>query len=139
MRIRVIRCEECGWVKASDCEHWSMDCPRAKKKKKAHHKLKRVGEPGYAITVTPPDHEYVAAFWDEESVRGWRWEAVPNDMRYADCECGLPWSFHMPWRQGNQRYLGKYKSDAYGEAVLVPPASSLLIECVTKCGLKGAE
>src|SRR3954467_894556 len=55
LRIRVVQCDDeshdLGWALASECTHWSAVCPRAKKAKKANHKLKYVDSPGYLVQV----------------------------------------------------------------------------------------
>jgi hypothetical protein len=152
MRIRVIRCPEDAhdlpWVNASECDHWSMTCPRAKKAKKAHHKLKNPTKPGFDIILTRADHEYRPEVdsqerWEAQEQKllkkGWRWNQVPSAMRYADCECGLPWMMHLPEWDGPARYLGKWEPTREGEARLKPAPPGLLIHCALGCGLLAAE
>lgn len=135
MQVRAVYCEECDWVLAKNCPHWNMECPRAKKKRKGNHKLVR-SEPGYDLLVPKLDHKY----WpdpdspiDPEAAL-YKGDNLPNDMCYADCTCGLPWSFHVSWNQGLRRYLGSYRPRPDGEAMLVPVQPGVLLECATGCG-----
>ena len=122
MRLRVVRCPEDAhdlpWVDADECEHWPRKCPRAKKAKKASHKLKGQVEPGYLVAVTgiPPE--------------GWPYDYDPPDLaletstkRYAG-----HWA----------RDPGNYLTDAVGQGgVWVPARRGNLIHCAN-CDLLGA-
>lgn len=146
MRIRIIRCpedaHELPWVAATECSHWSMDCPRAKKKKKGHHKLKQ-SEPGYVVQITKPDHDYVPdPAWNEQwniDMGKWRHWDTPGNFRYASCTCGLPWQFHNPWFEpGEYRYVGRWKPNLQGLLYIQAPPKGALVTCTTGCGFTGA-
>lgn len=60
MRIRTVRCpadaHPLPWVKAEDCEHWSLICERSRKAKKPRHKLTR-DAPGFEVDMTGIDEK----------------------------------------------------------------------------------
>lgn len=127
MVIRVVYCEDeshpLSWVRASDCNHWSVNCPRAKKAKKPRHKLVKnpVGFPVMTNGLTESDGpfwpynydqpEYVLELIEKYYSGNWVHDRLDEAMNYR-------------WPQGS-----------YWK----PTIPGLLFECSTGCGLIGAE
>jgi hypothetical protein len=135
VKLRVIHCEDeshdLTWVLAKDCPHWSMDCPRSKKAKKSHHKLKQSDERGFLVAVTgiPPE--------------GWQYDYPPTpealepvESRYEGHWCPGPeykWHDRCGVRPGNTLV----QENSLG-GVFVPGPRSNIVTCALGCGLKGA-
>ena len=105
MRVRIVLCPEESWIKASECDHWSEACPRAKKAKKNKHKFVRA-EPGYSVAITifswaesifleeggwlydydPPDHEDLS----EKRYTG-GWQSTNEDVAHGWFTTGSKW------------------------------------------------
>lgn len=112
MRIRVIHCDDDShplpWVKAEDCAHWSMTCPRSRKAKKPKHKLVR-SEPGFLVATTGIPET------------GWPYDYDPP-----------AYALELVTR----RYIGGWHGPDHSH--WVPAQPSNLVTCATGCGLKAA-
>lgn len=121
MNIRVVRCgdesHELSWIKASECSHWQR-CPRAKKAKKAGHKLVP-GEPGFVVANTGLD--------STAAIHGWPYGYAPP-----------PYVLELV----EQRYLGRWVYDETDVGIdrrgpgsqWVPASVGPLLTCKTECG-----
>ena len=144
MKIRVIHCEDeshdMAWIKAEDCSHWSMECPRAKKAKKSHHKLKKRSKRGYGVLVNGV-MEDPFTHYDSD---GWLYSYDPPEYAleltekwYEGHWCPGP-EFRFHRRCGVRPGMMRVDGAGLG-GVFVTAPEGLLIECVTGCGLVGAE
>lgn len=134
MRIRVIYCDDEShlfpWMKAADCSHWSMNCPRAKKAKKSRHKL--VKSPvGFAVMVNGFTED--KTLYDASGREGWAYDYDPPEYALELTE---------------KHYSGYWEHDGVDKAIgyrfpqgsrWKPTIPGLLFECSTGCGLVGAK